>query len=215
MLKSKTDTGFTLIEMLVVLAILGLLASLILASLGRVRRRGDEIQALSNLRQLGTAITTYAMDNNSKLPGPLYQGQGVRYHLGDTRTFGNQLWRYLSLPEPTSVIQEARILGHAAYFRERKSPMCPSWILNFAVNMSDGNAGNPWGNQVTPSKSLWDVESSSSQWLARDVDQTHPGVSTMGWYPLLPETPLYIPKRITLFFDLSVRSVPIDGETSP
>jgi len=60
--------AFTLIELLVVLAIIGVLAALLMPSLGRARRQAKNTHCLSNLRQLGIAVRTYAEDRESVLP---------------------------------------------------------------------------------------------------------------------------------------------------
>lgn len=64
--------GFTLIEVLVVVAILALLVSVLLPSLVRARESARAAQCQSNLKQMGSGITMYTVDSRSYLPGPLH-----------------------------------------------------------------------------------------------------------------------------------------------
>lgn len=68
---STSRAGFTLIELLVVIAIIGILASLLLPSLSSARERGRTAVCISNLRQAGLAIQSYAADHDGSIPyGP-------------------------------------------------------------------------------------------------------------------------------------------------
>jgi len=60
--------GFTLTEMLIVIAIIALLTAIILPVLGIVRGRAHETTCQSNLKQLGLAFQQYASDNNRRYP---------------------------------------------------------------------------------------------------------------------------------------------------
>ena len=55
---------FTLIELMVVVAIIGVLVSLLLPVLGKARHRARIAVCLSNQRQVGTAIFLYVDDND-------------------------------------------------------------------------------------------------------------------------------------------------------
>ncbi|AHF90945.1 N-terminal cleavage protein [Opitutaceae bacterium TAV5] len=59
--------AFTLIELLTVIAIIGILAAIIIPTVGKVRDSARSAQCLSNLRQMGLAARLYAEDNKGKL----------------------------------------------------------------------------------------------------------------------------------------------------
>lgn len=68
-LNSPTGAGgFTLVELLVVVAILGLLAALLLPVLGQAKGKGKLAQCLSNARQLQTAWLAYEGDHGALPP---------------------------------------------------------------------------------------------------------------------------------------------------
>ncbi|MFG0326697.1 MAG: prepilin-type N-terminal cleavage/methylation domain-containing protein [Phycisphaerales bacterium JB037] len=62
---SRRSSGFTLIEILVVIAIIAILISILLPSLARARDAARQAQGASNLRQLAVAATAYNGDNDA------------------------------------------------------------------------------------------------------------------------------------------------------
>jgi len=54
--------GFTLVELLVVIAVILVLAALLLPALQRARARGQTAACINNLRQLGLAAASYSCD---------------------------------------------------------------------------------------------------------------------------------------------------------
>jgi prepilin-type N-terminal cleavage/methylation domain-containing protein len=56
---NSSRKGFTLIEILVVVAIIGILASVVLVGLGPAQKRGRDARRLSDLKQVQTALELY------------------------------------------------------------------------------------------------------------------------------------------------------------
>ena len=60
--------GFTLIELMVVVAIIGILAALVLSTVAKAKTQAHGAQCLSNLRQLQTGWTLFISDHDDALP---------------------------------------------------------------------------------------------------------------------------------------------------
>lgn len=60
--------GFTLIEVLVVIAIIALMLAIMFPVLAAARRQANAIKCAGHLRELGDAFEMYAMDNDDYLP---------------------------------------------------------------------------------------------------------------------------------------------------
>lgn len=79
-MKQKNKTGFTLIEMLVVIAVIGLLATTVLVSLNSARAKARDAQRLANKKQVITALNLYYQANNAWPPNePHGNGAGNGY----------------------------------------------------------------------------------------------------------------------------------------
>ena len=63
--------AFTLIELLVVIAIIALLMAILMPALQRVKKQARTVVCLSSLKQIGIAMTAYAMENDDFIPRAL------------------------------------------------------------------------------------------------------------------------------------------------
>ncbi len=62
--------GFTLLELLLVVAVIAILAALLLPAIGRARAKAQRPVCMNNLRQISIGIRMYADDSNDAFPPP-------------------------------------------------------------------------------------------------------------------------------------------------
>ena len=64
----KKNKGFTLMELLVVVAIIAALATIAFTVIQSSRSKADQASALTKMRSLGTAFGSYVADSSGLLP---------------------------------------------------------------------------------------------------------------------------------------------------
>lgn len=75
--------GFTLVELLVVLAIVSMLAAMLLPALSAAKEKARSLFCLNNLKQIGVAMTLYSDDHEDFLvPAEYDVGNGARFREG-------------------------------------------------------------------------------------------------------------------------------------
>ncbi len=64
----SAKSGFTLVELLVVIGIISILIAMLLPALNKAREAAKTIQCMSNMRQIGQALQMYATQSHEYLP---------------------------------------------------------------------------------------------------------------------------------------------------
>ncbi len=218
-----TPKGFSLIELLIVIAIIAVLAGITTAGFQRVRMMSDRTAATANLRAIGIAMQNYANDHKGSLPGPLNYGQSPRYRRITDKQLANFLWSYLDGEEPiTNTWLELKAMTSPAYLRERDAPDVVIYLAQRNIHIA-GQGGVPPFGYVPQSGPISKYEPLTLQqigqydlrgeWALQEVDQQHPDVKNWNTSTYLPE-PIHGDVRMTLYFDWSVGAVPVTVESS-
>jgi prepilin-type N-terminal cleavage/methylation domain-containing protein len=190
--KSTCLRGFTLLELLVTVAVIAILAGLLLPALGRAKRQSQALGCLNNVRQLGLSYTLYVGDQGmpewSEALGP----SGV---VRDWRDWFEWLGPY--------------------YSRNPRIILCPTTRpVNRALEASGGTgfgtAETPYaisrrlrgGDFVAPHlrEVLWSCYMFNG-WFCRRVDDYHALQSSMTPLQFRSEASVLFPARSPLFGD--------------
>lgn len=160
MSKQARRWAFTLIEMLVVIAVIGILALLLMPALGRGREAGRSARCASNLRQLQLAAMAYANDTQWMNSGPgvlPLSGSYWRDNLngtwthingwiswnniapgasftGTTPTTGTYGWR---TGNPGGALASVTNGSVWSYVREKGVHLCPTFELRTVCGQND------------------------------------------------------------------------------
>ncbi len=83
----RSSRAFTLVELLSVIAIIGVLAGIVIPVVASVRKKAAMTTSMNNLRQLGSATLVFAANNRQQLP--------VYTHTSDTHYWYRELWKII------------------------------------------------------------------------------------------------------------------------
>ncbi len=159
--------AFTLIEMLVVIAIIAILAALLMPAIARAREEAYKASCLSNVHQVGLYLQSYRTDNKRTEPVSLLRydygrapswGINVGDQGGDARTD----WAY------DSSLSIARL--YPAYADTQEVFQCPA--MDSAVEFTQVDpAGKPMDFDGDPNTAEYRVESEIEYLTQTDITQ--------------------------------------------
>jgi prepilin-type N-terminal cleavage/methylation domain-containing protein/prepilin-type processing-associated H-X9-DG protein len=164
-------SGFTLVELLVVIGIIALLVAMLLPALGKARAQANSVKCLSNLRQLGMGYMMYTQES---------KGSGTNYFTSSANAGIDDFWAgliapYIGTRKPGtgqtqfSNVNQLLICPVAS----EASPITGVWwgSITYAWNGKAHSPDSGWSwfhTMLTPAERWWTGSYSFNSYLYRD-----------------------------------------------
>jgi prepilin-type processing-associated H-X9-DG protein len=216
--------AFTLIDILVVIAVVAILGAVLLPAWTRSKQKAHDTACLSNLKQLGRALQMYIDDNEGHLPGPLWSGMQASADATSSEEFLYYTAPYLGVPpltEQAAVIPAAACPGYMnaapgiRYVRDMEGRIC--YLLNPGFGSAQGPPVRPFGYPKPSQPPLERSQLShygppAELFAISDADKRNVTDPSVSWWPDLPSKPVHGATRNQLFFDGHAAAVRVATE---
>ena len=112
---SSKRTGFTLVEIMIVVAIIALLAAIAVPGFLRARKRSQATRILNDLRMIDSAVDQYAIETNRKTDDPVAVKDWTSYLKSGTVLYntGNDLFGNAYGPQTVDTLPKVPALSYA------------------------------------------------------------------------------------------------------
>ncbi len=151
---------FTLIELLIVIAIIAILVSLLLPALNKARDSAKNVDCIARTKQLTLAMTAYADENRNFLPYISGNGAGDASPLAYSGgTIPNLLGSYLAAQSADNVEKKAAVwecprLPYTRTNGVNREFFCGKWLNGCLFTDRSGTRGRKLVNIKTPSAKI-------------------------------------------------------------
>lgn len=224
-MKNRVSKGFTLVELLVVITIIIVLASLIFTLTSRAINNAHKAVCISNLRGIGNALQICISERNGILPGPLNTGQSALFNpvqakLSDKgRSLVNYIGPYMDggndsdtdpylianygCPSLMKKIKENTVAKPAILYRleDRQNK-----LMDNAVPRAN-DISYPWGYDAAAKPRRLDDISPQSAGKVRMITEQNTTLGVGGWPNGGATGPAHGTQTMAIFWDFSVKPV--------
>jgi prepilin-type N-terminal cleavage/methylation domain-containing protein len=123
--------GFTLVEIMIVVAVIALLAAIAVPSFLRARKRSQASRILNDLRMIDSAVDQYAIETGKQSGAPIAVSDWTNYVKKDTSIYNTG----------------ADLFGNTYGVQTVDSlPKCPASAWNSLSDVADTNFWSPYGH---------------------------------------------------------------------
>jgi prepilin-type N-terminal cleavage/methylation domain-containing protein/prepilin-type processing-associated H-X9-DG protein len=216
MLKMKLSSkAFTLIELLTVIAVIGVLAAIVIPIIGKAGVRASFVKDSSNLRQLGIANQLYMQDHQGRLV--------ANFAKDESGNITDQSWTYNLMPyieghevvdtEAQWVIELRPGNIYNTPARTDYQDKVRSYGLNYQLYKADGLARGVFLNIPTPANiiHIGPTELADNQWM-RSSDGVGVGPAMKFYYGNLANV-LYVDGHVDAHSAEELVMEPAEGES--
>lgn len=130
---TRSRAGFTLTEILIVIAIIVVIASVTLTVVPRSRRSAQTTTSINNLRQIHALMMGYVTENNGKYPVSVYQSET------SSPTWRRKIWEKTNGPfegDPPQVMSAMQQSGYATVM------WCPMMVAKYGQDQHPEGRGS-------------------------------------------------------------------------
>ncbi|MBI5687886.1 MAG: type II secretion system protein [Verrucomicrobia bacterium] len=155
--------GFTLVELLVVIVIIGVLAGMLLPAITGVKERGNRLSCASRLKEIHKMAVAYAKDNDDVLPfydepkanAPMLLDEQVNTFCRKNYTRNLKVFKCPSRGSPTSLSKEYQY-EYNSYFTGRRA-------LRFAQVKNAAGLRLAWDSDKEKQAGFYDPQDNHSE----------------------------------------------------
>ena len=141
--RKMRNRGFTLVELLMVMSVISLMAGILLPALSKARHQARKLLGVSNQRQIVSAVSLFAEDNDQKYPESI-------------ATIGAEWWNWQEPMMLTGYRARSPRMHRSMsaylrnYIEDAGTMHCPNAPRRYKYLQEAWNAGDDWDNPQTP-----------------------------------------------------------------